>query len=235
ATTLVGRNDPLTAIAPPVEATARAISPQTCATCGATQTAANRETTAAPTYVYAIGRVEARFPHASVEKEFAQATGRAETAGLTDRQALQRVLSQKQNRYLIRQLCWLMTIEGLDTYILVPRDSGDFDLLVDALRPAPSPMDLDCVIGLKGPNAPPEMCNGLMVPIVIFDQLYSFDRDALIKALPKPEKTSAKEFAPVAAELFDRILQMTDNAGATDEDRGPNYLAVRYPAIYHLA
>ena len=80
--------------------------------------------------------------------------------------------------------------------------------------------------------APPEMCNGLIVPIVVFDQIYSFDRDALIKAIPKPEKTSAKEFAPAAEELFDRIMQMTDNAGATDEDRALNYLAVRYPAIY---
>jgi PatG C-terminal len=27
-------------------------------------------------------------------------------------------------------------------------------------------------------------------------------------------------------------MQMTDNAGATDENRALNYLAVRYPAIY---
>ena len=43
---------------------------------------------AMPAYVYAIGRIEPRFPRLSAEKEFAQATGRAETAGLTDRQAL---------------------------------------------------------------------------------------------------------------------------------------------------
>ena len=54
-------------------------------------------------FVYALGRVEARFPTLAVEKEFAQATGRAETAGLTDRQALHSVLSQKQNRYLARR------------------------------------------------------------------------------------------------------------------------------------
>jgi hypothetical protein len=76
------------------------------------------------------------------------------------------------------------------------------------------------------------MCNGLLVPIVVFDQIYSFDRDSLIKAIPKPEKTTAKEFAPAAEELFDRIMQMTDNAGATDDHRALNYLAVRYPAIY---
>src|SRR5262249_4234226 len=36
-------------------------------------------------------------------------------------------------------------------------------------------------------------------------------------------------------ELFDRIMQMTDNAGSTDENRALNYLAVRYPAIYARA
>ena len=209
---------------------AATVSLQACATCG-TAPALNSGTTS-PTYIYAIGRIEARFPRPSVEKEFAQATGRADTSGLTDRQALHKVLSQRQNRYLARQLCWVMTIEGLETYILVPRDPADLDLLVEALRPTPQPWDLDCVIGVRGPIAPPEMCNGLMVPIVVFDQIYSFDRDSLIKAIPKPEKTSAKEFAPAAEELFDRIMQMTDNAGGTDEHRALNYLAVRYQAIY---
>ena len=32
-----------------------------------------------------------------------------------------------------------------------------------------------------------------------------------------------------------RIMQMADNAGATDEHRALNYLAVRYPAIYAKA
>ena len=36
----------------------------------------------------------------------------------------------------------------------------------------------------------------------------------------------------VAEELFSRILQVADNAGATDAHRALNYLAVRYPAIY---
>ena len=88
---------------------------------------------------------------------------------------------------------------------------------------------------MRGPIAPPEMCNGLMVPIVAFDQIYSFDRDALIKAIPKPEKTTAAQFGPAAEELFNRIMQLTDNAGATDEHRALNYLAMRYPAIYAKA
>jgi PatG Domain len=219
---------------PIVEPAAQTITPQACATCGATP-AGNGPAISPASWVYAIGRIEARFPSISVEKEFAQATGRSDTKGLTDRQALQSVLSKPENRYLVRQLCFVLTIEGLETYILVPRDPADISLLVDALRPTPQPWDLDCVIGTKGPIAPPTMCNGLMVPIVVFDQIYSFDREALIKAIPRPEKTTAKEFAPAAEELFDRIMQMTDNAGATDEHRALNYLAVRYQAIYAKA
>jgi PatG C-terminal len=172
------------------------LAPQPCPTCGSNGTAMPAS------YVYALGFIEPRFPRLSVEKEFAQATGRAETANLTDRQALRRVL--EQNRYLVKQLCWVMTVGGLETYLVVPRD----------------------------PLASPEMCNGLLVPMVAFDQLYSFDRDSLIASIPRPEQVPAERFAEIAAEVFDRIMQLTDNAGATDEHRALNYLTVRYPAIY---
>jgi hypothetical protein len=185
-------------------------------------------------YVYAIGGIEPRFPRLSVEKEFAQVTGRAETAGLTDRQTFHKVLSAPHNRYLARQLCWVMSISGIETYIVVPRVSSDLDLLVESLRPARDLGVLDAVIGTKGPVAPPDMCNGLSVPIVIFDQLYSFDRESLLESIPAPKKTS-QNFAAAAAEMLDRILAVTDNAGATDEHRALNYLAVRDPGVYALA
>ena len=34
------------------------------------------------------------------------------------------------------------------------------------------------------------------------------------------EKMTDKQFEAAASEVFDRIAQMTDNAGATDEHRG---------------
>jgi hypothetical protein len=222
----------------PVASAARpavsSLAPQPCPTCGAAP-ATNGWIAAAPGYVYAIGRIEPRFPRISVEKELAQVTGQADTAGLSDRQALQKVLSERQNRYLARQLCWVLSVEGLETYLLYPRDHSDLDLLIEALRATPSPMDLDVVIGTRGPIAPPDLCNGLIVPTVAFDQIYSFEREALIQAIPKPEHVSAEAFGPAAAGLFDRIMQLTDNAGGTDAHRALNYLAVRYPAIYATA
>jgi hypothetical protein len=197
---------------------------QPCPTCGSNGAAMP------PSYIYALGRLEPRFPRFSVEKEFAQAMGRAETVNRTDRQALRQVL--EQNRYLVRQLCWVMTVGGLETYIVAPRDPTDANLLVETLRPNPRPGDVDLVVGMRGPLALPEMCNGLLVPIVAFDQLYSFDRDSLIGSIPRPERVAAERFREVAGEVFDRIMQLTDNAGATDEHRALNYLTVRYPAIY---
>jgi hypothetical protein len=108
-------------------------------------------------------------------------------------------LIQAWNRYLARQLCWVMTIQGLETYILQPRDPADLDLLVNTIRPQSNPLDIDLVVGMRGPIAPP-VCNGLMIPIVMFDQIYSLDRDALIKAIPKP-KDKADQFAPAAESI----------------------------------
>lgn len=184
------------------------------------------------TPVYALGRVEPRFPRMSVEREFAQAIGRDAFQGLTDRAALQRVLLERRNRYLARQLCFVFVVSGIDTYILVPRDPQDLDALVDAVRPQPNALDIDAVIGMKGPLAPPALCNGLVVPIVAFDQIYSFDRPALLQALPRPEGAADADFDASADEVLERVMHMADNAGATSEHRALNYLAMRYPAIY---
>jgi hypothetical protein len=128
-----------------------------------------------------------------------------------------------------------VTIEGLETYILLPRDPTDFDLLIEAFRSSPGVNDVDVVIGVRGPISSPEVCNGLMVPIVAFDQLYSFDREELIREIPRPKGHAEEKFRATAEELFDRIRQVADNAGATNEHRALNYLAVRYPAIYARA
>jgi hypothetical protein len=186
-------------------------------------------------FVYAIGRIEARFPSLGVEKEFAQATGRADSAGLTDRETSQAVLSDPANRYLARKLCWVLTIEGIDTYVLIPRDATDLDLLIDAIRPAPSPLDVDVVIGTRGPLAGPDVCNGLVAPMVAFDQIYSFDTEGFLAAIPRPEGVAAKEFKNASEEVFRQISQVADNSGATDEHRALNYLTVRYPRIYEQA
>ena len=228
---------PIAAVANGNGATTRQahVSPAACANCGATMESNGNGGVVQPSYVFAIGRVEMRFGTLGVEKEFAQATGRADTKGLTDQQALHAVISAEANRYLVRQVCWVFTIEGMETYILVPRDPADYDQLRDAVRPRPSPLDIDVVIGVRGPIAPPEMCNGLTIPIVFFDQIYSFDRETLVKALPQAKqgrKARSNDYTTSAEEVFERMKLMTDNAGSTDEHRALNYLCVRSADVY---
>lgn len=204
-----------------------------CATCGVENPrSVVQDANQDRSYIYAIGRVEARFPSISVEKEFAQVLGRVDSNGQTDREAFYQILSDPHNLYLARLLCWVMKISGVDTYIIAPRNPADFGLLVESVRPAPDPGLLDAVIGTKGPVAPPEVCNGLTLPVVFFDHMYSFDRDSLLKTVPKPDNVDSDNFSNTAAEVLDRILASTDNAGATDQDRALNYLVLRDRGIY---
>jgi cyclic patellamide precursor peptide PatG len=198
-----------------------------CPTCGGVHPAEGGEDYP---YVYAIGRIQHNFASIGDEREFAQVTGRTDASGLTDQQALAQALAE--HRYLARRGCYVLSVGGVETYILLARDPHDVDLLVEAVRPKPSPLDLDVVVGVRGPIATLEMCNGLMVPIVYFDQLYSFDRATLQKSLPRPKDVSQSAFADTAEALMDRILQLADNAGSSDEHRALNYLAVRYERIY---
>lgn len=184
------------------------------------------------TYVYAIGKVEPRFPTLGVEKEFAQVTSRIDGAGRTDREILQQALEQPGNRYLARQVCWTLLIEGLETYVLIPRDGTDLDLLIETVRAGSDRGDMDVVVGRRGPLAPPDLCGGLAVPVVVLDQLWSFTRDSLVEAIPRPDDQDDERFTAAAGELLDRVMQLADNAGATSAHRALNYLAVRYPAIY---
>jgi hypothetical protein len=183
-------------------------------------------------FLYAVGRIEPKFPNLSVEKEFAQATARAETAGLSDRETLRKILSEPVNRYLARQLCWTLSIEGIDTYVLSPVDSDDVDTLIETLRPTPRTTDLDVIVGTVGPLAPGGLCAGLQLPMVRWAQVYSFDVDSFLASLPKPEGADERQFMASAEDTLAQFLQVAKNAGLADHHRALNYLAVRYPAVY---
>src|SRR5262245_57898753 len=147
---------------------ADAVSPQACSNCGTVPTA-NGGMATFPC-VYVIGHIEPRFPFLSIEKEARQVTARAGASKDTDREVMAKLLRDPSNKYLVRQLCWVLSVFEVETYILMPRD-GDYQPLVEAYRDEPNPGDLELAIGVRGPIAPPTMCNGLQVPILIFDQI----------------------------------------------------------------
>lgn len=187
-----------------------------------------------PAFVYALGSIEARFPSLAVEKEFLQALARGETASRTDREVLHQVLSAEENRYLARLMCFVFSVEGINTYVLKANTDDVLAQLVAAIRPS-SGVDRDVVIGVAGPLAPPSLCNGLEVPIVFCDRVYSFEVEELVQAIPRPRGFEEESFQATGRDLFLRVGQIADNAGHDDEHRALNYLVLRYPAIYAKA
>src|SRR6185437_11156704 len=103
-----------------------------------------------------------------------------------------------------------------DSFFLTPREPADFDLLVEALRPEPSSLDIDVVIGVLGPVVPPAYCNGLQIPVIIFDQLYSFDQDSLLRSIPRQKEIDDVAFQNAASEFLDRVTMYANNDGTTD-------------------
>ena len=110
-------------------------------------------------------------------------------------------------------------------------DDTTLDLLLATLRQEPQESDIDVVIGTRGGMSSPDRCNGLLVPLVLADQIYSFSRDELLDALPRVAKRKG-ESSPSVDDIFDRVLQLTVSLGSTDRHRALNYLAVRYPPLY---
>jgi hypothetical protein len=161
-----------------------------------------------------------------------------ETVNQTDYELIRSALSQKQNRYLLRKICWVLLVEGIETYIVRPSDPTGFDVLAESLRTTYNGIDSDVVIGTRGPIAPPEMCNGLVVPIVTFEQIHSLDIAPLIKGVGKYKKGKYKKVSKKGYNYTSHeqplysFMQIADNAGTEDEHRCLNYLLDKYPRYY---
>lgn len=185
-------------------------------------------------FVYAIGRIYPRYPNLGVEKEVAQALGSEGSKGINDQQALHRILRDPSFLYIAQEMCWTVAIETIDSYLIKPATKADAALLLESLREDKDQTSYDVVIGRTGEIAPANLCNGAMLPVIDLVQLYSFDRVALIKQLPKPEEIDEKVFHSAIRQTLDVVGQMSGNLGLSDGHRAINYLVTRYADLYYL-
>jgi hypothetical protein len=237
---------------------------RTCGTLPATLGSDAVDAVASPvelSYVYAVGQIEPRFPTLALEKEFAQVARLYfpnEPSEPTDPQVIERLLSD--NRYLVRQLCWVLTIEDQPAYILRPRDPRGYEMLLDAVRVLASvpratqnAMDrrdaaMNVVVGVAGPPAPPDLCNGMQVPMVVFDQIFSLTQSDLVQMgrearsqlrearvrLPAARAEGAEPSQRSLESDVSYLLQAVDNLGRTPEHRALNFVVTREPIVHAL-
>jgi hypothetical protein len=204
-------------------------------------------------YLYAIGTVTARFPSMDIEKEFMQAWGRAAGQTLTISDADKfAVLGQGQNLYLARQMCWVFQSGDIDLFILRPRSHVELTDLVAALAPTPNQISFALVVGTVGGIAPAWMCNGVQLPLVSCEQVFSFTGAAFVNSIvaearndsvliQKITKSLEGQNPPVevndyllgaANNAFSVLTLLSDNTGQTDEHRAINYLTFKSMALY---
>lgn len=180
-------------------------------------------------WVYAVGKVELVTPSQAIEKEANGAILRLGDAvrGLSNEQALLRALIAPENAYLTREMCYTLVIQGVETYLLVPRVPSDYPKLVDAARAGVS-----AVIGSIGPMAPPDACNGLTLPYLIVDVIYSFDTPTLIADMPLPQGADEVPFRAAAADVFKQVGTLLPTGRGME--RALAYIGLRDPAFYHV-
>ncbi|MBT9316584.1 cyanobactin maturation protease PatG family protein [Leptothoe spongobia] len=193
-------------------------------------------------YVYAVGTVVPRFPNMSLEKEYKQAVVQdADTEGQSTRmwEIQYSVLNKPENRYIARDLCWVFSIQNVDTYILEPKTNDELQQLINMLPHSTSQgssepsneEQVDVVIGDLGPIAPPEKCNGLQLPIVILNNTYSFTVQEFLSNLRQAIDSQRSE-DDLLRYVFKLLMQLADNVGNLDEHRAVNYVALRYHEVY---
>jgi hypothetical protein len=208
--------------------------------CGCQQAATDGASSAPapPVYVYALGRVRATASSLSVGQELQQANW----LNIPPEQimALQYlVLSQPRNTYLARAMCWILQIDAaqasdkaglpidtfVDAYVIKPQTNVELSTLISALQPLPPTALTDTrytlMQGLEGPLATQDMCNGLMLPIVVANSIHTFTRGQFVAQIQV-----AAQVPDQAPLLFDQMLQVSGNMGNTPENRAVNWLAV---------
>ena len=144
-----GREITTAMVAPSADPPAAAVTPQVCANCGAAP-AINGGARTTPNYIYVIGGIKAVSPSPSVEKEFAQATGRAETAGPTDRQAISAHWSLRWHSVVPQKKDPSAKISLKEQpRVSAPKGLKSLDQPVDK----PSPKSFNATEGARKPNA----------------------------------------------------------------------------------
>jgi hypothetical protein len=183
-------------------------------------------------YVFVVGNIVPRFPSQSLEEEYMYAYQEFKAEGPPNALYYQ-VLSQGQNLYIARQMCWVLQIDGVDTYIIVPRTDVELYQLIAALNPIDTgQIRFDVMVGVRGSLAPMAMCNGLQLPLVSCNLSYHFTFNQFVDHVVDSMPTIPRD---VVSSMLQQMLQVADNAGETDAHRAINYLTTRSKDIYYMA
>jgi hypothetical protein len=192
------------------------------------------QTMASARWVYAVGQVGTRCLTEGVERELRQAMGGTDPMDIANLARLRAALTKPENRYLVRELCWVLAVDGIDSYVLAPSDPMDILLLAEAIRPNSRGDNIDAAVGrIVDPSPADAACSQIPLPLLVFDQLHSFDTKSFAKKLKGSDAQEVEESFVV--DVLHRLTSLGSGLGLAAEHRALNYVILRYPKLYHLA
>jgi hypothetical protein len=205
-----------------------------CAEC------ASRMAPSVEQYVYAIGRLDVRFPSLGIEREYQQ---RERALQDLPQQRHARIVSVlEKNPHLATRVNWVFVVGGTPVFALTPASGSLKAAFFKALSRSQEP-DFSCVaIGRVHSFANPATYGGLLLSQVSVDQLYAFSASEWAEGLSKAahpalesRKVEAGHFQSVSQAVFREVTTMPENMGLSDGHRALNYLLVQHPGMFLAA
>jgi subtilase family protein/cyclic patellamide precursor peptide PatG len=260
-TMIVGNGLPRTDASGPAATSAQPVTPANGCMCGAPGGTCTCGDAGPSNFVYVLGTVDVKAPDQSISEEFQrwveikdeeekEKQGKAkkpkekkedEEEGLQQgpnedfRHWFWRILTKypDETRYIARQFCWILRVEGEPAYYLTLRDMEDFDGLVDCLG-APAHEDLCLFVGSSSLQLV-EISQGIKAPVLAVDQVQRLKMTDMRGKFKKGQRKAPPDPDKFYDELYRRLFQSADNFGHTDEWRALNFLASgKYPKLFEL-
>ncbi|NQZ10090.1 MAG: hypothetical protein HRT35_23315 [Algicola sp.] len=211
------------------------IMPQDC-TCGGIGgvCSCGAYATAQENFVYAVGVLKPVFANKGLQKAYNSA---ARTLKVNEHNHyevfshLDTISRQRPYLSLAVQATWILVINTIDSFVVVPRTYTELDQFIQAIEPNRDSLDevLSTVIGILGPNAVPTLGIERPLPMVMCNQLYDF---TLAKLQQRLISFGGSTITTTAIADVIKQLEFIPNHGDNDFDRAKNFLAFRYPDIY---
>jgi len=216
------------------------ILPQACSCDGENQSSGEGDSSP-PTYIYTsnLGQIRPVFPSLTIEKEFYQVA----PPGIPfSDELLYYVLSQAENLYLAREMCWVYSIGNTETYIIKPVSDEQVLALVAASKPVPQDKPLASslikIIGMGRSVATLAACGGRELPIVSLSKLFWSNYQEFFDEV----RNYFLRFTTVPGYFDSQILQVINqlwqaglNPGNADNYRAINFVLTRYLGVYQNA
>ncbi|WP_047042611.1 hypothetical protein [Vibrio mexicanus] len=180
----------------------------------------------APSYIYALGRVQAQFPSKSIENLYKEVVFQKFGPAAASKSQFD-VLSLPEHRFLARKMCWTLTIDGHDCYVLNAKTPALLDAFIAALE-SKSNQQFDYVIAHLGSYATDNQCNGRSLQIAHVHQVQSFTAEDYCQVLSQQTEIELSKIKP----LFNSMLKFCRNSGSTPAQRALNYVSLKCTSLY---